>query len=55
MPEKAKALHKLLVDWRKAVRAPVPTEPNPQYDPAAPAQRPRRRKKPRGGKTSTGA
>ncbi|MHC4691854.1 MAG: sulfatase [Planctomycetota bacterium] len=34
-PEKAKELHKLLVEWRKSVNAPVPTEKNPKYDPAA--------------------
>jgi len=35
MPAKAKELHTLLVEWRKSVNAPVPTEKNPEYDPAA--------------------
>jgi len=35
MPAKAKELHTLLVEWRKSVNAPVPTEKNPKYDPAA--------------------
>jgi arylsulfatase A-like enzyme len=34
-PAKAKELHELLVEWRKSVNAPVPTEKNPKYDPAA--------------------
>jgi arylsulfatase A-like enzyme len=34
-PAKAKELHKALVEWRKSVNAPVPTEKNPRYDPAA--------------------
>ena len=33
MPEKAAELHKLLLDWRQEVNAPVPTELNPEYDP----------------------
>jgi len=33
-PQKAKELHQLLVDWRKVVHAPVPTELNPKYNPA---------------------
>jgi len=35
MPEKANELHRTLIEWRKSVNAPVPTEKNPQYDPAA--------------------
>ncbi|HIJ53309.1 MAG TPA: sulfatase [Planctomycetes bacterium] len=35
MPAKAKELHTLLIEWRKSVNAPVPTEKNPKYDPAA--------------------
>ncbi len=35
MPEKAKELHRMLIEWRKTVDAPVPTEKNPDYDPAA--------------------
>jgi arylsulfatase A-like enzyme len=34
-PAKAKELHKMLVEWRKSVNAPVPTEKNPKYAPAA--------------------
>jgi arylsulfatase A-like enzyme len=33
MPEKAESLHQLLVDWRKAVHAQMPS-PNPNYEPA---------------------
>jgi arylsulfatase A-like enzyme len=33
MPEKAAELHRLMLDWRKEVNAPVPTELNPEYDP----------------------
>jgi len=32
---KARELHKFLAEWRKSVNAPVPTEKNPKYDPAA--------------------
>ena len=35
MPEKGEELHGLLKDWRKSVNAPVPTEPNPEYNPGA--------------------
>ncbi len=34
-PKKAKELHMLLVEWRKSVNAPVPTEKNPKYNPDA--------------------
>ncbi len=34
-PEKTKELHMMLVEWRKSINAPVPTEKNPRYDPAA--------------------
>jgi len=34
-PAKARELHKLLVDWRKKINAPVPTKPNPEFDAAA--------------------
>ena len=34
-PARAKELHTLLVEWRKSVNAPVPTEKNPLYDPDA--------------------
>jgi len=33
MPEKATELHTLMLDWRKEVNAPVPTELNPDYNP----------------------
>ena len=33
--DKAKELHRILVQWRKSVNAPVPTEKNPKYEPAA--------------------
>ena len=32
-PAKREELHSVLVAWRKTVQAPVPTEPNPDYDP----------------------
>jgi arylsulfatase A-like enzyme len=32
---KAKELHRMLIEWRKSVNAPVPTEKNPEYEPAA--------------------
>jgi len=35
MPEKAKELHKLLMDWRKSVNAEVPMKLNPKYVPSA--------------------
>ena len=37
MPEKAKELHDLLKNWRNSVNAPVPKEPNPEYNPGKPA------------------
>ena len=33
-PEKTKKLHQLLVDWRKAYKAPVPEKLNPEFAPA---------------------
>jgi arylsulfatase A-like enzyme len=33
LPEKTRELHKQMLTWRKAVNAPVPTEPNPEYSP----------------------
>ncbi|MAN36502.1 MAG: hypothetical protein CMI21_02580 [Opitutae bacterium] len=33
MPEKARELHEAMLAWRKKTKAPVPTEPNPAYDP----------------------
>lgn len=35
MPGKVKELHKTMLSWRKKVKAPVPTELNPDYDPVA--------------------
>ena len=39
MPEKTRELHAMLRAWRESVNAPVPTEPNPAYDPEAGAAR----------------
>ena len=33
LPDKAKELHNLLVQWRKKLNAPVPTKLNPDYKP----------------------
>jgi arylsulfatase A-like enzyme len=35
MPDKARELLQTLIEWRKSVDAPVPTEKNQDYDPAA--------------------
>jgi len=43
MPAKTKELHAAMLKWRKSVKAPVPTEKNPLYDPKA-VFRPRGRK-----------
>ena len=51
MPDKVEELHRILVQWRKSVGAPVPTERNPQYDPKARAagmKKARQRKKKKG-------
>jgi len=51
MPDKVEELHRMLVQWRKSVGAPVPTERNPQYDPKARAagmKKARQRKKKKG-------
>lgn len=37
-PEKANELYEQLKKWRAEINAPVPTEPNPQYDPNANAE-----------------
>jgi arylsulfatase A-like enzyme len=37
IPAKAKELHDLLKNWRNFVNAPVPKEPNPEYNPDKPA------------------
>ena len=34
-PDKLKELHQVMLKWRQAVNAPVPTEKNPGYDPNA--------------------
>ena len=49
MPQKVREMHDVLVAWRKQVAAPVPTEPNPRYDPGAawpPKKKARRKRKP---------
>ena len=33
MPEKMKELHRIMVEWRKSINAPVPKEKNPRYNP----------------------
>ncbi len=38
MPERVRELHELMKAWRRKVNAPVPTEPNPKYDPEATAE-----------------
>jgi arylsulfatase A-like enzyme len=38
MPDKARQLHEMLIRWRQSVGAPVPTEPNPEYDAKAEAR-----------------
>ena len=35
MPAKTKELHAAMLKWRRSVKAPVPTEKNPLYDPKA--------------------
>ncbi len=37
-PDKTKELHQRLKAWRAETGAPIPTEPNPKFDPAAEAQ-----------------
>lgn len=37
LPEKAGQLQKMLAEWRRETNAPVPAEPNPNYDPKAEA------------------
>ena len=48
MPDKVEQMHRTLINWRKSVDAPVPTERNPEYDPEARAAG--RKKTTRGGK-----
>ena len=38
-PEKTRQLHQMLKDWRSKMKAPVPTEKNPKYDPVAEAEK----------------
>jgi arylsulfatase A-like enzyme len=33
-PDKARELHRIMLDWRRDVEAPMPLGPNPQYDPS---------------------
>ncbi|QDU60773.1 Arylsulfatase [Planctomycetes bacterium Pan216] len=33
MPEKTRAMHQKLLEWRTRLHAPIPTEPNPDYEP----------------------
>jgi len=33
MPDKTRELHAMMRKWREETKAPVPTEPNPKYDP----------------------
>jgi len=42
-PELVAELHKVMTEWRSAVQAPVPTRPNPKFDPTA-RPKPRRRR-----------
>ena len=44
MPDKVKELHASMLKWREEVKAPVPTEKNPKYDPNAKFTQPRRGK-----------
>ena len=53
MPEKTKELHKVMLDWRKSVAAPVPTRKNPQYDPNAKPTRGRKARKPKSKRKSS--
>jgi arylsulfatase A-like enzyme len=45
MPDRTQELHELLKAWRGSVHAPVPTQRNPDYDPAAPAPKGKRKKR----------
>jgi arylsulfatase A-like enzyme len=38
-PDKLQELHQTMLAWRQSVNAPIPTTPNPKYDPAAVAKR----------------
>ncbi len=47
MPDKTRQLHDALIAWRKKVNAPVPTKPNPRYDPNWKSGKPKRKPKPK--------
>jgi arylsulfatase A-like enzyme len=34
-PEKLQELHRILIEWRRTIGAPVPNQPNPEFDPEA--------------------
>ena len=38
MPAKVKEMHQVMLAWRKDTKAPVPTKPNPAYDPQSAKQ-----------------
>ncbi|MFQ5733239.1 MAG: sulfatase/phosphatase domain-containing protein, partial [Planctomycetaceae bacterium] len=44
LPGKTRELHRLMKDWRAAIKAPVPTKKNPKYDPTAKPKKRKRRK-----------
>ncbi|MBN1672346.1 MAG: sulfatase [Kiritimatiellae bacterium] len=47
MPDKTAELHEWMKTWRRQLNAPVPDQPNPEYDPnakPAPRSRPRRQR-----------
>ena len=44
MPEKTRELHVAMLKWRKEVKASVPAEQNPKYDPNAKFNAPRQSK-----------
>ncbi|MBN1588178.1 MAG: hypothetical protein JW888_01550 [Pirellulales bacterium] len=45
MPEKLNEMRRVLRTWQRAVGAPIPSTPNPEFDPAAEAAAIRRIKK----------
>ncbi len=44
-PDKLKELHDVMLQWRKEVDAPIPTTPNPRYDPTAVKKRQQKKEK----------
>ena len=42
-PAKVKELHTAMLKWREETKAPVPTEKNPDYNPKAVIQAPKRK------------